>query len=103
MTGPKKSIMFALAAAVLAVGANSAHAAFSVTTSTYSQNFDDLGSAGTSTGALDGPGGTTWSVGTGTGVLTSPTQTVTVSTGTGTAGANYNFGVAGTNPLADRA
>ena len=59
----------------------------------FTQNFDGMGSTGTTT-----PTG--WFVGTGTAAAST---TVVVGTGSSTAGNNYNFGVAGTNPITDRA
>ena len=62
---------------------------------TYTQDFDSMGSSGTTT-----PTG--WFVGTGTGAANTDT-TVIAGTGSATGANNYNFGVAGTNPVTDRA
>ena len=88
-----------------------ARAQISVTTNSYSETFDSMGTAGTTT-----PTG--WRVGTtantagGPGVTDTPTttgdwstagSTVVVGTGSSSTGGNYNFGVTGTNPADDRA
>lgn len=62
---------------------------------TYTQDFDSMGSSGTTT-----PTG--WFVGTGTGAANTGT-TVAPSTGSSTGANNYNFGIAGINPVTDRA
>ena len=94
-----------MATVVLAVNAQ---AQFSLTGTTYSQNFDSLGSAGTSLSGLTG-----WAAGTNAtdqtagGDLNGKVQgaiqaaaALTVGTGSGTAGANYNFGSTGSGDRA---
>jgi hypothetical protein len=75
------------------VGAEATPASFIGTP--YTQNFDSMGPTGTTT-----PVG--WFVGSGTGAAVTGT-TVTASTGSIAAQGNYNFGVAGVNPVTDRA
>lgn len=74
---------------------------------TYTEDFDGMG---TTTGASEFPNGWKGFKFSGTGamlpgtVLTnSSTPAFTASTGTGTAGTLYNYGIAGTNPVTDRA
>ena len=85
----------ALTVAVAAGMTAAAQAQISYTGGTYAQDFDSMGVAGTTT-----PAG--WFAGSGTGAANT-TATVIPGTGTGTAGGNYNFGVAGTNAVTDRA
>ena len=87
----KIALTIALAAAMTSL----AHAQISYTGGTYTQDFDIMGAAGTTT-----PTG--WFAGTGTGgaVLTT---TVVAGTGSSGTGANYNFGVAGVNVVGERA
>ena len=87
----KIALTIALAAGMTSL----AHAQISYTGGTYTQDFDSMGAAGTTT-----PTG--WFVGTGTGLAATGT-TVIAGTGSGTAGGNYNFGVAGVNVVGERA
>jgi hypothetical protein len=91
----KTPTKLALTMAVLACLTSVAHAQISYTGGTYSQDFDVMGATGTTT-----PTG--WFAGTGTGNAVT-TTTVAVSTGSSTGGNNYNFGIAGVNPITDRA
>ena len=60
----------------------------------YSEDFDSMGASGTTP-----PFG--WYVGTGTAAISG--TTITAGTGSSGTGGNYNFGVAGVNPVTDRA
>jgi len=81
---------------ILAIGLSSgAQAQINFTGTPYTQTFNSMGATGTVT-----PPG--WFVGSGTGAAVTGT-TVIPSTGTNTAGGNYNFGVAGVNPIGERA
>lgn len=84
-----------LTATVIAGLVTAAQAQISYTGGTYAQDFDSMGAAGITT-----PTG--WFVGTGTGAAVIAT-TVIAGTGSATAGGNYNFGVAGTNGVGERA
>jgi hypothetical protein len=84
-----------LAAAVVSGLVTAAQAQISYTGGTYTQDFDSMGAAGTTT-----PTG--WFAGTGTGAAVI-TTTVIAGTGSATAGGNYNFGIAGTNGVGERA
>ncbi len=86
---------FALTIAVLAAMAGVSQAQVSYTGGTYTENFDSMTATGTTT-----PAG--WFAGTGTGAAVFTTA-VTPGTGSSNTGANYNFGVAGVNPVTDRA
>ena len=86
---------FRLAVAVVSGLVTAAQAQISYTAGTYTQDFDSMGAAGTTT-----PTG--WFVGIGTGAAVTGT-TVLVGTGSSTTGGNYNFGVAGTNAIGERA
>ena len=89
-------------AIVLSLAAVNARAQFTLTGTSYTQNFNGLTSTGTSTSTLDL--GSTWYAGTGTGALTpANNQTVVAGTGSSNISGNYNFGIAGTNPVTDRA
>ena len=78
-------------AILLSLAAVNARAQFTLTGTSYTQNFDALTSAGTSTSTLDL--GSTWYAGTGTGALTpANNQIVVVGTGSLATGGNYNFG-----------
>ena len=101
---PFLSRMFIASCAVLIVSEH-AEGQISITSGvTYTQNFDSMGSTGTTT-----PSG--WTVGTQSNATTTPlltgsvsaNTTVVVGTGSSNAGGNYNFGVAGTNPVTERA
>ena len=99
-----------LIAIVVGFAATYANAQVSLTGTSYAQNFDSMGSAGTTT-----PTG--WTVDStansaaATGVTDAPvntgavsaTTTVVAGTGSSATGANYNFGVAGTNVVGERA
>ena len=92
----KTAVKFTLGlVAALALTISQAQAQFSLTT-TYTQNFDSMGTTGTTA-----PTG--WFVGTGVtnGALTA--TTILVGTGSGTTGGNYNFGSNGVNLATDRA
>src|SRR4051812_39992532 len=78
--------------AIAALGIAGARAQVSYSGGTYSQDFDVMGSAGTTT-----PAG--WFVGTGTGAAVSGT-TVAVSNGGSNAGGNFNLGSTGSNERA---
>ena len=91
----RRRIPPALIITLAALGA-SAQAQFSLTGATYTQNFDGLGTSGSDLTLLPG-----WFVGTGLGAISG--TTVAVTTGSSNGQNNYNFGVAGTNPLTDRA
>ena len=81
---------------VLAAGMTAAtQAQISYTGGTYTQDFDSMGAAGTTT-----PTG--WFAGTGTGAAV-VTTTVVAGTGSSGTGANNNFGVAGVNVVGERA
>ena len=85
----------ALTVAVVSGLATVAQAQISYTGGTYTQDFDSMGATGTTS-----PTG--WFVGTGTGAAVTGT-TVIVGTGSSATGGNYNFGVAGTNVIGERA
>ena len=85
----------ALTVAIAAGLTAAAQAQISYTGGTYTQDFDSMGATGTTT-----PTG--WFAGTGTGAAV-VTNTVVAGTGSATTGANYNFGVAGTNVVGERA
>jgi hypothetical protein len=91
----KRPTKFALTVAILAGMTAAAHAQINYTGGTYTQDFDSMGAAGTTT-----PTG--WFVGTGNLGAVAGT-TVVAGTGSATAGGNYNFGVAGTNVVGERA
>ena len=86
---------YAFALCFVTVIATVANGQISYNGGSYTEDFDSMGSSGTAT-----PPG--WFAGTGNGPFNSGT-TVAVSTGSSTGANNYNFGVAGTNPLTDRA
>src|SRR5689334_24580582 len=89
----KTALTLALAAGMTAL----AHAQVSYTGGTYTQDFDSMGSTGTTT-----PPG--WFAGTGNDTVGAiSTTAVTAGTGSSNVGGNYNFGVAGVNPLTERA
>jgi hypothetical protein len=90
-----KTNTFALCFGIVAAIVTVANGQISYNGGSYTQDFDSMGSSGTTT-----PSG--WFVGTGNGLLNSGTA-VAVSTGSSTGANNYNFGVAGTNPVTDRA
>jgi hypothetical protein len=90
-----KFTKIALTIALTTGMAAAVQAQISYTGGTYTQDFDSMGSTGTTT-----PIG--WFVGTGTGAAVVGT-TVIAGTGSGTAGGNYNFGVAGVNVVGERA
>jgi hypothetical protein len=89
---------------------NSALAQISLSGTSYTQNFDSMGSTGTTTPtgwtvdstANTGASGTITDAPVNTDAV-SATTTVTAGTGSSATGANYNFGVLGTNPVTDRA
>ncbi len=85
----------ALTVALVAGMSAAAQAQISYTGGTYTENFDSMGATGTTT-----PTG--WFAGTGTGAAVTTTA-VTPGTGSSNIGGNYNFGVAGVNPVTDRA
>ena len=79
-------------AILLSLATVNARAQFTLTGTTYTQNFDALTSTGTSTSTLDL--GSTWYAGTGTGALSpANNQTVVAGTGSSATGGNYNFGL----------
>lgn len=108
-SGRNAFAIFGAAGIALAAFAQPA-SAISLTGTTYSENFDSMTATGTAA-----PAG--WTVGTVTGNATvtgaptaptttgavTATNTVTPGTGSGTAGGFYNFGVAGTNVVGERA
>ena len=75
-----------------------AHAQFSLTSPTYTQDFDSLPTSGSVAPNSVIPG---WFVGTGTGALVA--GNALASTGNSNTGTNYNFGVVGINAVTDRA
>ena len=101
----------ALTACATLLSALTAAAQISLTTNSYSETFESMGTTGTTTPAGWRVGTTTNTAG-GTGVTDAPTLTgdwfaagtaVVVSTGSGTAAGNFNYGVTGTNPADERA
>ena len=66
--GCRHSALWLGTGALFLLGGTRAQAQFSLTNTTYTQNFDALGATGTSTSTLDS--GTTWYVGTGTAAIT---------------------------------
>jgi hypothetical protein len=100
-----------LIAAAIGLIASNAHGQVSLTGTSYSQDFDSMGSAGTTapTGwtsdATANPAatGTNTDPPVNTGTVVGSTSTVVASTGTGTTGAEYNYGVAGTHVVGERA
>lgn len=88
---------------------NSAFAQVSLSSISYSQNFDSMGSTGTTTPTgwtVDSTtnaaaSGTSTDAPVNTGTVVGSSTTVLVGTGSSTTGGNYNFGVAGTNPATD--
>lgn len=87
----KIALTIALVAGMSAV----AHAQISYTGGTYSENFDSMGATG-----ITAPTGWFTGVGTGAAVIG---NTVAPGAGSSSTGNNYNFGVAGTNPVGERA
>jgi hypothetical protein len=87
-----------------------AKAQISLTGTTYSENFDGMGTTGTTapTGWTVDTVTNTAATGTATDAPTNSgavgiSTTVVASTGSGTAAANFNYGVLRTNPASDRA
>jgi hypothetical protein len=86
-------------------------AQISLTSTTYSENFDSMGSTGTTTPtgwtvdltANTAATGTSTDAPVNTGTVVGSSATVVAGTGSLTTGGNYNFGVAGANPVTDRA
>ncbi len=93
----KSLTKIALTIAAVTALSSAAHAQISYTGGTYSENFDSMGATGTTT-----PPG--WFAGSGTATGAAVvTNTVAPGTGSASSGGNYNFGVAGVNPVTDRA
>lgn len=83
----------------LVVVSGNALAQISLTGTTYTQDFDSMGSAGSSATTPTG-----WFIGGVPATNGAVGGTIVVNdTGTGTVGTNFNFGVAGTEPVTNRA
>jgi hypothetical protein len=112
---PRCSRQYFFVVVLLALGlvlslSSSAKAQISLSSTTYTQNFDSMGSTGTTTPTgwtVDltpnaAASGTSTDAPVNTGTVVGSSTTVVAGTGSSATGGNYNFGVAGTNPITDR-